>query len=517
MSDALVATYDEVPFDSGPIPVSHPEALATVATLYGMSPAPVDRCRVLELGCSTGGNLIGMACSLPESSFVGIDLSPRQIAAARTAADAVGVTNIDLRAMSIADVGEEFGTFDYVVCHGVYSWVPREIQDSVLRICGRHLSPNGVAYVSYNTYPGWHARAMVREMIVFHDDPTRSPRERIARGREFVEFLAQHASAEKSLYRAMFERELATMRTMSDSHFLHEELEAVNEPLWYAEFARRAGAAGLQILSEAGLSAWSAGLPPDASEQLHQWSTNPVQFEQYLDFLRDATFRRTLLCRADVTRADLPTAGAIPTLHLTGRAVPVTPPADPAADVEEEFQSPWGQVITTPHPLVRAALYVLHEAMPRALSFPELWREVCTRVRDAPATDAGGRGARVLAEAMVACATTQLVQLHVRPAACAPRVSDRPTASKLARLEAASGRRITSLRHYSIELPPLDRAIVAHLDGTRDRVELVDVLGRAIGRGEIAFGDDGPPEDGELAVALDASLNRLARWALLMA
>jgi SAM-dependent methyltransferase/methyltransferase-like protein len=516
VSDVLLATYDEVPFDSGPIPVSHPESLATVATLYGMSPAPVERCRVLELGCSTGGNLIGMAFSLPDSSFVGIDLSPRQIAAARALADAVGVTNVDLRAMSIADVGDDFGTFDYIVCHGVYSWVPREIQDGILRICARHLSPHGVAYVSYNTYPGWHARAMVRDMIVFHDDPTLPPRERVERGRGFVEFLTKHASGEQSVYRAMFERELATLRTMSDSHFLHEELEAVNEPVWYWEFVRRASVAGLQVLDEAGLSAWNLALPPEASEQLQHWSATPVQLEQYLDFLRDRTFRRSLLCRSDVARTARPSAKAMPSLYVTGRVVPMAPAADAGTETEESFQSAWGHVVSTSHPAVRAALHLLHETMPRAYSFAELWSEVCTRLQADRDPDGRGDGARELADAIVACAVTQLVQLHVRPATCASSVSDRPMASKLARLDAATGRRVTSLRHYSIELSPLDRAVVVHLDGTLDRGQLVEAVGRVIRRDEIPFGEHGRPGNGELAAALDASLHRLARWAVLV-
>jgi SAM-dependent methyltransferase len=181
LSDPTIASYEEVPFDSGPVTNSHPDALATVATLYGMTPPPLDGCRVLELGCSTGGNLLSMALSLPDSTFVGIDLAPRQITQARALAATLGLTNVDLRAMSIADVDDDLGMFDYIVCHGVYSWVPEPIREAILRVCSRNLAPNGVAFVSYNTFPGWHARAMVREMIVFHDDPTRPPMERVAR------------------------------------------------------------------------------------------------------------------------------------------------------------------------------------------------------------------------------------------------------------------------------------------------------------------------------------------------
>jgi methyltransferase-like protein/SAM-dependent methyltransferase len=456
-----------------------------------------------------------MAASLPDASFVGIDLSPRQVSEARALADALGLANVDLKAMSIGDVGDEFGTFDYIICHGVYSWVPREIQDAILRVCSRNLAPTGIAYVSYNTYPGWHVRAMVREMIVFHDDRTLTPRQRVARGRELVEFLAQQASGDDSVYRTLFERELVTLRGMSDSHFLHEELEAVNEPLWFAEFVRRAGATGLQVLAEAGLPARNVMLPADAFEQIQRWSTKPEQSEQYLDFLRGTTFRRTLLCRADVARTAEPNADAMPGLHLAGRAVPLAPPADPRSDTAEEFNSPGGHVLSTSHPGVRAALHTLFESRPRALAFPELWQAVRTRVGSVAGD--GGEGARVLANAMVACAIAHAVQLHVRPAECAPVATARPAASRLAQLDAAAGRRITNLRHYSIDLPAFDRAVIAQLDGTRDRTELLAILRRSIDRGEIAFGDAATPSDDELPAALEGTLHRLATLGLLVA
>jgi SAM-dependent methyltransferase/methyltransferase-like protein len=514
--DPTITSYEEVPFDSGPVTNSHPDSLATVATLYGLRPPRLEGCRVLELGCSTGGNLLGMALSLPESSFVGIDLSPRQIAHARVLADRLGLTNVELRAMSIADVDGEFGTFDYIVCHGVYSWVPEPIRDAILRVCSRNLSPRGVAFVSYNTFPGWHARAMVREMIVFHDDPTRPPMERVARGREFVEFLARCASMPMSVYRAVFERELQAIRSMSDSHFLHEELEAVNQPVYFADFARLAAANGLQCLAEAGLSAAEALLPPEVRAPLREWSADPVQHEQYLDFVRDRAFRQTLLCHADARVTAAPTADAIPALYIAARAAPITAAADPATDVAEEFRSPDGRVVNTNHPLLRAALHVLFESLPQALPFGELWARVRER---APAAvqfmDADDDG-RTLASAMLQCAMGHLIGLHVRPAPCAADAGPRPTASPLARVQATVGERVTNLRHFSVDLLAFDRAVVPFLDGTRDRPAILSLVRNAVQRGDIST-DDGAPTLPDLSLALDASLRRLAGAALLIA
>src|SRR5262249_13699905 len=147
---------------------THPDRLATVATLFGMRPAAVDCCRVLELGCAAGGNLIPMAQALPGSSFLGIDLSARQVAEGAKVVAALGLTNVALRRQRILDVDESWGTFDYILCHGVSSWVPAPVQDRILHICSANLAPAGVAYVSYNTYPGWHLSGMIRDMMCYH-------------------------------------------------------------------------------------------------------------------------------------------------------------------------------------------------------------------------------------------------------------------------------------------------------------------------------------------------------------
>src|SRR5688572_1513027 len=128
-STAPRTSYDEVPYSSYPYPQSHPNRLAVIATLFGMAPADVEKCRVLELGCASGGNLIPLAVEFPGSSFIGVDLSSRQIEEGVKTVKALNPTNIELRAASITDVEPSWGTFDYIICHGVYSWVPPAVRE----------------------------------------------------------------------------------------------------------------------------------------------------------------------------------------------------------------------------------------------------------------------------------------------------------------------------------------------------------------------------------------------------
>ena len=145
------STYDDLPYPGSPFPQTHPIRLATIATLFGMKPPAVETSRVLELGCTDGGNLIPMAVAFPQAEFVGLDLSTRQIETGQSTLDAIGVTNIQLHHEDILAVEDQYGQFDYIIAHSVYSWVPEVVQEKILATIKQLLTPQGVGYVSYNT------------------------------------------------------------------------------------------------------------------------------------------------------------------------------------------------------------------------------------------------------------------------------------------------------------------------------------------------------------------------------
>ena len=181
--------YDAIPYSSHPFAQSHPDRLAAVARLFGLEAPVVDNCRVLELGCSMGGNLIAMAQKYPGARFLGIDSSSRQIADGWKVVDALQLKNAELKQLDILDVGDSLGEFDYIISHGVYSWVPPAVQNKMLDLCKRHLSANGVAYISYNTYPGWHVRGIVRDMMLYRGMQFNDPATRLAQAKSLVEFV----------------------------------------------------------------------------------------------------------------------------------------------------------------------------------------------------------------------------------------------------------------------------------------------------------------------------------------
>jgi methyltransferase-like protein/2-polyprenyl-3-methyl-5-hydroxy-6-metoxy-1,4-benzoquinol methylase len=513
MVETALSSYEEVPYESKPLHPTHPDSLAAVATLLGMSPAPAPSCRVLELGCADGGNLIPLAEALPHSTFLGIDLSPRQVEAGKQTIAALGLTNVELRALSILALDDSFGAFDYLICHGVYSWVPAEVQDKILDICERNLAPQGVAYVSYNTYPGWHTRGLVRDLMGFHVRQFTEPEVRVGQARAFLDFLVRAVPEPESTYGRLLREEADTLRRQADYYLFHEHLEDLNRPVYFSEFMERAAAKGLQYLGEAWYHTTLSGLPAEVAETLQAISSDLIRLEQYVDFLRNRTFRRTLLCHAGVQLNREPTPQLLTNLHATALARPVEPEGNSSPTGAETFRADNGQSIATNIPVVKAALRCLFEAWPRALSFAGLWSAVQARL--GPTTPEEGQ--RLLAGVLLECYLTNLVGLHVHPPEFLLEVSPRPVASPLARFQAATSAAITNRRHRLVSLSPFDRLVVQHLDGTRDRGALLDMLVELAERKVLTV--DGT-EQGEVRAALDTeltgSLERLAKSAVLL-
>ncbi|MBI3837025.1 MAG: class I SAM-dependent methyltransferase, partial [Planctomycetia bacterium] len=200
--------HDELFFSNYSVLDSQPERLATIATLRGLQPQDIERARVLELGCASGQNLIPLAERYPQSAFVGIDVSEQQIAAARQTAVELNLRNVDLRRQNLLDAGPELGTFDFIIAHGMYSWIDKPARDKLLAICRDHLAPHGVAYVSYNVYPGWHVHDMLRAMMFYEARGVQAVAEQTAKGRVLLEFLKASLVPEEAPYDAMIAAEL---------------------------------------------------------------------------------------------------------------------------------------------------------------------------------------------------------------------------------------------------------------------------------------------------------------------
>ena len=377
MADASTTAYDATPYPDLSYAHTHPDRLGMIATLLGLEPAPVEHCRVLELGCAVGGNLLPMAYALPGSTFVGVDYSTPQIEEARARAASLELANVEFLDADVAALPTDLGEFDYIVAHGLYSWVPAPVRDALLEVCHRHLAPNGVAFVSYNTYPGWHALQSMRELMRYRTRSIEDPRERAAEARAAVGALAEALRQDDSAYAAFVqgyaENVLPKMRDepeSADALLLHDELEEVNDPVYFHEFVEHAGRFGLRYLCEAQLAnVMPERLPPGAAEHVQRLARDPIEFEQYMDFAKNRSFRETLICHANAEVGRSIDAGAVQRMFVSSRA---RPSKEPAADGVAAFEGLDGAVFRTNHPLTQAAFAELHRRSPAAVPFAEL-------------------------------------------------------------------------------------------------------------------------------------------------
>ncbi len=515
--------YDRVPYLSGLQHQTHPDHLATLAVLNGMEPAPPERCRVLELGCADGGNLLPVALEFPESTFAGIDLSPKQIERAIAGARELGLTNVELRAMSIMDAGASSGAFDYIVCHGVFSWVPEPVQEKILAICGALLAPHGVAYVSYNTYPGWHLRRMLREMLLHHTRNLTDPDQMAASAFELIQFLAEAAGGGEDTHARFLRESLQHFDEYRDrpSYILHEYLEQTNAPFYFREFAARAAAHGLQYLGDAEAhEAEIDNLAPAVAQKLRSFAHDRIELEQYLDFVLNRTFRRTLLVRAGVQLDRTMRPERMRRLFASSPCKPVADAPEIGPGASEAFRTERGKTFSSTHPVAKATLIELAAAWPRAIAFEDVVNGVNARLRAAHVPE---EAELVVPDLLHSLYWSGVATLHVTPPRCIEHVSERPRATDLARRQAAAGLLVTSQRRRTLKLDdPMARFLLLQLDGVHDRASLLRLLDREVAAGRLDIRvDEQPITQPEripsvLEALLDHHLKKMAQLALLV-
>jgi SAM-dependent methyltransferase len=517
--------YDAVPYPSFSYPQSHPDRLATLATLFGMPPPPVDRCRVLEIGCASGGNLIPMAEGLPGSEFVGIDLSARQVATGQAAVEDLGLKNIRLRRLDILDVTPDLGRFDYVIAHGVYSWVPAPVRHKLLDLCGELLAPHGIAYVSYNTFPGWHARESVREMVQYHTRRTDDPKARADQSRGLLTFLVQSVPDDGNAYGNLLRQVEQAYRGKPDAYLLHDDLSEVNEPVYFYQFMEQAERAGLQYVGEADIGrTLGSQLPPNVTAEVARLGDGLLGEEQYLDFLTNRSFRQTLLCRREVSLRRPPRPEDLAPFRVASRARCLSERPDVHSPRVEEFRGPTGTIVGTDHAVTKAALLHLAEVWPLALPLDAL--QAAARVRLAAEAvvvqdaAAHARDSHLLAENLLQAFLAGVVELHLHAPPLVSVPGRFPRAPAFARRQAKEGNRVTNLRHEVVPLDEINRHLLGLLDGSRDREALLEgMLGWVVERGMVVQRQGRPVTDlgqvrGALADGVEVQLQALARSAL---
>ena len=476
--------YDLLPYQSKAFPQSQPSRLGAVARLFGLEAAPLENARVLELGCASGGNIIPLAVRYPGASFVGVDLARTQVAAGRSRIAKLGLSNIEIRCQSFTEIGEDLGSFDYIICHGVYSWVPGAVQEAIFQIVRARLSPVGVACISYNVLPGWRMLQPLRDAFMLEIPDQVDSLARVAKARELLGFL-KAATPDKGPYGDMLRSWADRLTGLPDDYIAHEFLEETNQPSTVRDFAAGAARNGLGFLAECDLASMILeNYGAEVAQQVRARSGNDlVESEQYLDLLSGRTFRQTLLVgserMAQINRALTPES--IASLHFLahpGMRIDVDGGACIVTDAA-------GRTLTTSSVGVGEGIGRLIERFPASATI-----EDCA----AAITGDAGEARVLLLDALYRMMLAGMIAVASEPVEAGDASGDRPIAIALARADAAEGNTATTnLRHEPVALDPATRALLPVMDGSLDRAGLAERLAAEALAGRIGFSRDGQP------------------------
>ena len=303
-NDVQQTIYSELGYKSMPFPYTTPATLEAYAALVGISSPNPKTAKVLELGATYGGNIISQALFNPDATFVGIELSQEQVEKGNEVIANAGLTNVSLIQSDIASIGSEIGTFDYIIAHGIYSWVDDDVKDALLRLIDEHLAEDGIAYVSYNTYPGWHTMDEVRQLMMFsnRDKAQFNHKEKVLHGKTIGSIVGSQILKYDNL-KERNSKFLGALRSVmqKDEYYVgHDHLEPNNDPVYFYQFNDHLGAHNLAYLCDADLTlSMVRSFDADIADTLDKLAPNDhVAQEQYLDFMLDTTFRKSIICKA---------------------------------------------------------------------------------------------------------------------------------------------------------------------------------------------------------------------------
>ena len=299
--------YADLGYLSQPFPYASAPFLESYARLLGLSPAPASTARILEIGSSYGGNLISQALFYPKATFTGIEIAPTQVSVGKTYIDQLGITNLTLLEGDVNESHDHLGTYDYIIAHGFYSWVDEETKDNFLRLCKEHLGSNGILYMSYNTYPGWHKMDSVRALLEFanKDIDTLNHREKVRHGKTIASKLGTLMLEYDTVktQQASFLQSLRQTLQKQDCYVGHDHLEPVNTPVYFHQCMDHMAEHGFTYLCDCDLN---LSFPDVYDETLRTKLQDlaphdPLAREQYIDFMLNTAFRKSLFTHKGAT------------------------------------------------------------------------------------------------------------------------------------------------------------------------------------------------------------------------
>ncbi|MEK7950803.1 class I SAM-dependent methyltransferase [Luteolibacter soli] len=449
MNDPVRELYSERRYPDLSHPVTDISRLWVSARVAGLAQlAEPTNCRVLEFGCAAGQNLLPLAARYPKSDFTGLDFSDTAVRQARQLSYDAGLSNIRFETADLQHWRASHPC-DFLIAHGVFSWVPDEVKTRVLDHCGQVLSESGVACISYNTLPGWSLR---RDLVPLVKALANNP---AAAGLgETVESVAASLADMAGANTAHAANVQAICRDMvkkGPTVLPFDDFAPICDAVYFAQFATWAAERGLRYLGEARLQDnLPDGVSPEAFDRLAPLAADPILLQQTLDLLSGRTHRNSLFCRADAPLEDNTTTAVV--MHFAaGLGSIKLPPVESLA--VSQFRE------------------LLEEVAPSCISVQELIRRTAERLGSSwdPA-----RHGRELAGWIYQAARLGGIELRSEPLEIRRESLAAPQLSPLNLHFAAANRPVVDVRHFPCRFPDGHERLLAAMDGSQPADQLAE-------------------------------------------
>ena len=477
----MISDYDKVPYKGLIIPNSFPGHLALCNMWHNGRHSPLQRFHLTELGCGDGANLLPIAFYHPDSTFIGIDNAESGLSRAREGARQIGLQNIQFMQKDICEIEQaEIVQCDYIIAHGLYSWVSDDIREAILQFCRNGLSATGLAFISYNAQPGWASRGLVRDILLRSASVQQAAIEdKATKAIEVATELLQAMPSRDYAYAVLLAEELERVRDGKPFYIFHEYLEEFNEGFWLRDFVQRARQNDLNYVCDAQFSQWEGQIPKELRSTLSQCDLDPIEQEETADLLCNRYFHASILCRDDAPRELRSHQQLLEDVYIASSLGAESDPFDLTDGVVELFIGVQGQEITLDVSITKAAVVLLAAQWPAGMKLKTLLQKASKLL--------GEHGCEVLDESqtqlvgeLITLFEAGAINLRLKEPNCNLSVSEYPKIHALARYEIGNSEALTTPYHLPLTLNMQILEVARVMDGSKSKNEIKQLFGEEI-------------------------------------
>lgn len=254
----------------------------------------------LELGFGKGLSLAIFSCG-NEGEFMGTDFNPSHALSAKKLIGEQGkrvqIFDDSFKELSLR-LEKEGLEFDYIVLHGIWSWVSYENTQIILKIIQNHLKIGGVVYNSYNCYPGWDGKLSARRLLKLYEDHAQGTKEEKALScmQFFQDFL--DTKPNYAVNNPRVEDVLQMIKTQDQNYLIHEFFNSQESgACYFSEMAEWMQSVKCEFACGANIGWHFEGVSEEANTFFQKIGTNMILKEQLKDYCYNRQFRADIFIK----------------------------------------------------------------------------------------------------------------------------------------------------------------------------------------------------------------------------